>query len=304
MLDKRLGESLRELLSHISHAGEALASPPKGIEFMFMRRVALGLLIMGFNISAALAGTICTIVADTSSGELLLEEGDCSSRVTPASTFKIAISLMGFDAAFLQNEHSPTLPYRPGDPDWGGAAWLEPTDATRWFQYSVVWFSQRVTHALGEATVKRYAESFDYGNTELTGDPGENNGLDRAWISSSLKISPREQITFLNRLVNRQLSVSPHAYDMTSRISQIALRPDGWNVHGKTGTAFPRMGDGKSDEAHGYGWFVGWATKGEHSLVFARLAQDDHAQPVPAGLRVRDALMDEWPELARTLVKR
>lgn len=280
-----------------------MGAPTKGIECMFMRSVALGLLILGFSISAARAGTICTIVADAKSGDVLLQEGDCNSRVTPASTFKIAISLMGFDAAFLQDEHSPTLPYHPGDPDWGGAAWLEPTDAVRWFQYSVVWFSQRVTHALGEAAVKRYTESFDYGNTDLSGDPEKNNGLDRAWISSSLKISPHEQITFLKRLVNRQLPVSPHAFDMTSRISQIAQRPDGWDVHGKTGTAFPRMGDGSSDEAHGYGWFIGWATKDEHSLVFARLVQDDHAQPVPAGLRVRDALIEQWPQLASSLVK-
>lgn len=271
---------------------------------MLIRSIALGLLILGFDTSAALAGTICTIIADTRSDEVLLEQGDCSSRVTPASTFKIAISLMGFDAAFLQDEHSPTLPYRPGDPDWGGAAWLEPTDPARWFQYSVVWFSQRVTHALGEATVKRYAESFKYGNADLSGDPGKYNGLDRAWISSSLKISPHEQITFLKRLVNRELPVSPLAIDMTGRISQIAQRPDGWDVHGKTGTAFPRMGGGTSDEAHGYGWFVGWATKGEHCLVFARLVQDDHAQPIPAGLRVRDALIEQWPELASSLIKR
>ncbi len=168
--------------------------------------------------------------------------------VTPASTFKIAISLMGFDAAFLQDEHFPTLPYHRGDPE-------------------------------------------------------KNNGLDRACISSSLKISPHEQIIFLKRLVNRQLPVSPHAFDMTSRILQIAQRPDGWDVHGKTGTAFPQMEDGSSDEAHGYGWFVGWATKDEHSLVFACLVQDDRVQPVPAGLRVRDALMEQWPQLSNSLVK-
>jgi beta-lactamase class D len=104
---------------------------------MFMRSVALGLFILGFSISAAQAGTVCTIVANAKSGDVLQQEGDCYSRVTPASTFKIAISLMGFDAAFLQDEHFPTLPYHPGDPGWGGAAWLEPTDAVRWFQYSV-----------------------------------------------------------------------------------------------------------------------------------------------------------------------
>ena len=56
---------------------------------MFISRAALGLSILGFSISAA-----------------------------QASTFKIAISLMGFDATFLQDEHSPALPYQPGDPDW------------------------------------------------------------------------------------------------------------------------------------------------------------------------------------------
>jgi len=76
-------------------------------------------------------------VADAKSGDVLQQEGDCYTRVTPASAFKIAISLMGFDAAFLQDEHSPTLPYQPDDPDWGGAAWLEPTDAVQWLQYSV-----------------------------------------------------------------------------------------------------------------------------------------------------------------------
>jgi beta-lactamase class D len=74
---------------------------------MFMRSAALGLLILGFSISAAQAGTICTIVADAKSGDVLQQQGDCYSRVTPASTFKIAISLMGFDAAFLQDVSRP-----------------------------------------------------------------------------------------------------------------------------------------------------------------------------------------------------
>jgi beta-lactamase class D len=270
---------------------------------MFMRSTALALAILGFSLPAARAKTICTIVANAKTGDVLSQEGDCDARVTPASTFKIAISLMGFDAGFLKDEHTPTLSYHPGDPDWGGKAWLAPTDPARWIQYSVVWFSQRVTHALGEAKVKHYAQAFDYGNADISGDPRKNNGLDRSWISSSLKISPREQITFLQRLVNRQLPVSAHAYEMTDRISQISQRPDGWLIHGKTGAAFPRTADGSFDESRGYGWFVGWAAKGEHSLVFARLIQDEQKHAISPGIRTRDALMEQWPQLINPLVK-
>jgi beta-lactamase class D len=275
----------------------------KGITRMFLRNAAWSLAILGSGIPAASAGTICTIVANTKNGDILLQEGDCHSRVTPASTFKIAISLMGFDSGFLKDEHAPTLAYQAGDPDWGGALWLQPTDPARWIQYSVVWYSQRVTHALGAAKVTRYARAFDYGNADLSGDPQKNNGMDRAWISSSLKISPSEQITFLRRLVNRQLPVSAHAYDMTSLITQIPQQPDGWNIHGKTGAAYPRKTKGGFDEARGYGWFVGWATKGEQSLVFGRLIQDEEKHATSPGLRTRDALLEQWPRLANSLVK-
>lgn len=58
------------------------------------------------------AHEICTAVADARTGEVLVQRGDCAQRVTPASTFKIAISLMGYDAGFLKDEHQPTLPFR------------------------------------------------------------------------------------------------------------------------------------------------------------------------------------------------
>lgn len=64
---------------------------------------------------------------------------------------------MGFDSGFLHDRHSPALAYKPGDPDWGGLNWLQPTDPERWIKYSVVWYSQRVIHALGIAQIEHYA---------------------------------------------------------------------------------------------------------------------------------------------------
>jgi beta-lactamase class D len=43
------------------------------------------------------------------------------------------------------------LAFKEGDPDWGGDNWRQPTDPTRWLKYSVVWYSQRITHALVES---------------------------------------------------------------------------------------------------------------------------------------------------------
>ena len=65
----------------------------------------------------AFAKPLCTIVADAATGTALMHDGQCSDRVTPASTFKIALAVMGYDAGFLKDEHAPVLPFRKGDPD-------------------------------------------------------------------------------------------------------------------------------------------------------------------------------------------
>jgi beta-lactamase class D len=206
---------------------------------------------------------------------------------------------MGFDSGFLKDAHAPTLQYRTGYPDWGGEAWRQPTDPSRWIKYSVVWFSQQVTRSLGMTQFANYTKEFDFGNADVSGDK-RHDGLTHAWIDSSLQISPLEQVAFLTKVVNRRLPVSEHAYEMTSQITEITELASGWDIHGKTGTGFPEKPDGSDDEAHGWGWFVGWASRNGKTLVFARLVQDDGALPgqPPVGLRARDAFIAEFPSIA------
>ena len=50
----------------------------------------------------AWAATTCTLVIDAATNARLIRVGDrCDERLTPASTFKIPLSLIGFDSGIL-----------------------------------------------------------------------------------------------------------------------------------------------------------------------------------------------------------
>jgi beta-lactamase class D len=247
--------------------------------------------------SSVLAAPVCTLLVEAESGELLVRQGaQCETRNIPASTFKIALALMGYDAGILSDAHAPAWPYRE---EYGVAManWGKIVDPTGWLRDSVVWYSREVTRRLGGAHFQRYIDGFDYGNRDLSGDPGENNGLANAWLSSSLKISPLEQTAFLRRLLGRQLPVSKEAMDQTEASMPQFPLPDGWTVYGKTGTGFQPGSDGALDRERQFGWFVGWAQKGERRVVFARLIKDDARAETYAGPRARDGLLADLPGL-------
>ncbi|NHZ80908.1 hypothetical protein F2P44_16730 [Massilia sp. CCM 8695] len=103
---------------------------------------------------------------------------------------------------------------------------------------SVVRYSRQVTTSPGIARLADDTRQFQYGNADVSGDL-EHDGLTMAWISSPLRISPPEQLSFLGRVANRQLGVSQDAHDMAVKPSygQLVGEPD---VHGKTGAASGR----------------------------------------------------------------
>jgi beta-lactamase class D len=249
------------------------------------------------NCSLGSAEEVCSLFVDASSGTVLQRVGDCSFRASPASTFKVPLAIAGFDSGFLQSGRFPQLLFREGDPDWGGATWREPTDPQKWMRHSVVWYSQRITEYLGAERLLLYATRFAYGNLDFTGDPGQNNGLQWSWIGSSLRISPDEQVAFLRRLLSGNLPVKPDALEQTRSLLGYRFS-GGWSIQGKTGT-FSEVHQGKRTE---YGWYVGWASRNERTVVFAYLTRDAAQAGRPAaGLRARDALLRDWERRVEAL---
>jgi beta-lactamase class D len=234
-----------------------------------------------------LAAPVCTLLIEAESGEALARQGaQCETRNSPASTFKIALALMGYDAGILSEAHAPAWPYRP---EYGHAManWGNIVDPTGWLRDSVVGYWREITRRLGAARFQRYVDDLNYGNRDLSGDPGENNGLANAWLGSSLKISPLEQTAFLRRLLSSQLLVSKEAMDRTEAIMPQFPLPDGWTAYGKTGTGFQPGPQGAPDRERQFGWFVGWAQKGARRVVFARLLKDEAKNDEYAGPRAR-----------------
>jgi beta-lactamase class D len=261
----------------------------------------LARLLLACSCLLALAGAAqadaCTLVAELETGRVLKREGDCERRSSPASTFKVPLSLMGYDAGILKDENEPAWPYKPEY-----KAWIEAWKATKtprsWLKDSVVWYSHVLTRELGEQRFKRYVDAFNYGNRDVSGDKGKGNGLTRAWLSaSSLQISPVEQIAFMSRLLKRELPVSDKARDMTLAIMPSFPLPDGWTAYGKTGSGFQPLRDGTFDRSRQFGWFVGWAQKGERRILFARLIRDERKESSVASFRARDSLLADLPAL-------
>lgn len=251
------------------------------------------LLLTGIFVASCASATwaqtkiVCTLIVSAETGKPVIDEGDCDRRMSPASTFKIAISLMGFDSGILETPDKPLLPFKKGYADFR-PEWRHAQTPSTWMRDSVIWYSQQTTIRLGAEKFANYVKAFDYGNRDVSGDPGQRNGLTHAWLSSSLQISPEEQVEFLRKLIRHELPVSDKAVSNTSAILDQGMK-GGWHVFGKTGSGGVKGADGKLKTR--FGWFVGWAKRGNDTVVFARLIQDPDRQPVPAGLRARDGLI-------------
>jgi beta-lactamase class D len=227
------------------------------------------------------------LVADFDTAEVLESEGDIDARFSPCSSFKLPLALMGFDSGILINENTPVWDYLP-DYDPHSLVmldqWKKPYTPALWMQNSCVWYSQQVTHRLGRDKFQRYVDAFHYGNRDISGDPGKNNALLRSWITSSLTISPREQVDFLRRMLAGRLPVSAEA---VAKARTLAAAGDfiGGSLFGKTGSGYTDMTKGLQR-----GWYIGWLERRERKLLFAGLV--DHSGAGFAGMQARALMKD------------
>ncbi len=145
---------------------------------------------------------------------------------------------------------------------------------------------------------QQYVTKFNYGNQDVSGDNGKNNGLTHAWLSSSLEISPEEQAAFLQKLVNNELPVSKKSHTMTKNILFVETLPGGWKLYGKTGSGY-KLNAAKTQklEDQKIGWFVGWINKGNSNIIFTNYIEDQ--ENTYAGPRAKTAAKEKLLQIIK-----
>ena len=169
----------------------------------------------------------------------------------PASTFKIFNSLVALQTKAVADEHT-IIP-------WDGivrqnAGWNEDMDMTTAIQRSCVPWYQEVARRAGTDRMQHWLDTAQYGN-RVIGD-----SIDLFWLQGGIRITPLQQVRFLERLNKEQLPFDV-AYQ---RIVKRILPGDStavWRIRGKTGWAV------RVDEE--YGWYVGWVEHAGRTAYFA-----------------------------------
>jgi bla regulator protein BlaR1 len=196
-----------------------------------------------------------TFVMRDAAGKTVIQYNDAlaKTRLSPCSTFKIVIGLVGLETGAIKDENTTEK--------WEGekqsiGVWDKDHNLKTAMDESVNWYFQKVSARIGQAEMAKYLKLFHYGNEDISS--GSN-----CWMGSeySLRISPEEQVDFLERLYAEKLPLSARSQQIIKRILKVDESPVA-TLYGKTGTD---QKDGKMVS----GWFVGFVESKKGNYVFA-----------------------------------
>lgn len=170
----------------------------------------------------------------------------------PASTYKIPHSMIALETKIVKDDS--TLLKWDGE-DRYLDIWEQDLIFQQAFQLSCLPCYQGIARKIGLEKMKDYLAKLEYGEMEVNSE-----NIDHFWIQGNSRISPFEQIAFLQRFHHGKLPISQRTTNLMKEIMMIENN-DYYILRGKTGWSI----SGEKDN----GWFVGYlALKEQHKLVF------------------------------------
>lgn len=197
----------------------------------------------------------CFTMMDNSTGGITIYNMEMdTTRVTPASTFKIVNSLIGLETGRITDENMVIK--------WDGIKrykeeWNKDNSMKEAFKVSSVPYYQEVARRIGSDTMKYWIDTLSYGNKNMEGS------IDSFWLNNKLKISPDEQLGMLKRLYFDQL---PFRKSTQEIVRGVMLQEENTNykLSYKTGWGF-------DEQNNALGWLVGWIEENRHVYFFVTL---------------------------------
>lgn len=172
-------------------------------------------------------------------------------RFSPCSTFKVSHTVFALDYGVV----SPNELF-----EWDKLPKSRKTlerDHTlaSAIQFSVISVFQEIAARIGEQRMKEALSQLNYGNQDISG------GQTRFWLTSSLKISAREQVDIVTQLVGLEWPFS-RSSQLWVKAHLLVEEGDGYRMFGKTGSGVLARGGQ-------IGWWIGWVEVGEETYAFA-----------------------------------
>ncbi len=212
------------------------AAEDSGIAKLFSERKVKGTIII-----SSLDGKV----------EYLHNKKRAAARYLPASTFKMANTLIALDEGVLKNEKE-IIKWDGKDRGWG--PWNKDQSLETALPISCVWFYQELAKRIGDEKYLSHLFALNYGN-RLTGSK-----LTTFWLEGDLGISAMEQIGFLKKLYKNDLPYKEKHIQLLKNIMVVDKTLD-YVIRAKTGLA------ARINKKHG--WYVGYVEAKDKVWFFA-----------------------------------
>jgi beta-lactamase class D len=192
-----------------------------------------------------------TIIISSLDGkkEYIYNEQRAQKRFSPASTFKILNTLISLQEKAVQDEKE-IIKWDKKDKHFD--SWNKDHSIQTAFPVSCVWFYQELAKRIGIKKYQNYLNKINYGNKQI------GKELTSFWLDGELQISAKEQIEFLKKVYQNQLSFEKKHMDVLKKI-MIIQENEKHIIHVKTGWA---------SKSH-IGWYVGYMETKDDVLFFA-----------------------------------
>ncbi|MGB3640423.1 MAG: class D beta-lactamase [Rivularia sp. (in: cyanobacteria)] len=224
-------------------------------------RVNFGRVFKEFGVNGSI------IIYDTSNNKIYEHNSPRNSQAfLPASTFKILNTLIALETGVIQNDVSVLT--------WDGIkrdfdVWNQDTNLRQAFKNSTVWFYQVLARKIGRERMQNFINRVGYGNQRI----GTVENIDKFWLEGDLRITPKQQIEFLQKVQSGKLPFSERNLNLLKDIMIVEQTPN-YTLRGKTGWV---------DKT---GWFLGYLEQNNKVYYFATNIDMPDIKLAPARIKI------------------
>ncbi len=188
------------------------------------------------------------LLKDISTNKLkVYNKNRADSAYLPASTFKVLNSMIALQTAVIESVND-TIKWDGVDRGW--KLWNKDQTMKTAMPLSCVWFYQELAKRIGKKRMQKWINLADYGNKKI-----EHN-IETFWLKGELRISAREQIRFLEKLIANKLPFDKEI-QKTVKMLMITDSTANYVIHSKTGWI------------NQIGWNIGYVETKNNKYIFA-----------------------------------